>query len=90
MHAALIPPASDRVRTAGLYSKTTQEVLISPDQLENARSTVDTLIHELAHHQSGEEDLTEGHSNAITGLAARVVEYTTKGEFDAELKEAVW
>ena len=90
VHAAIIPPASDRVRTAGMYSRTTREIYIASDQLERARSTIDTVIHEIAHHTSGAEDLEEGHSQAMTYVAARVVELTSAGRFDAELKEAEW
>jgi hypothetical protein len=87
VHAAIIPPASDRVRTAGMYSRTTREVYIGSDQLERGQTTVDTVIHELAHHTSGAEDLEEGHSQTMTLIAARVVELAAKGEFDDLIKE---
>ncbi len=90
VHAAIIPPASDRVRTAGMYSRTTQEVYIASDQLEQGRNTIDTVIHEIAHHTSGAEDLEEGHSQAMTYVAARVVELTAARTFDEELKGATW
>ena len=90
VHAAIIPPASDRMRTAGLYGRTTQEVFIATDQLERARWTVDTVVHEIAHHTSGAEDGEEAHNAAMTEVAARVVEFTATRVFDEELKEAVW
>jgi len=90
VHAAIIPPASDRTRTAGLYGRTTQEVFIASDQLERARTTVDTVIHEIAHHTSGAEDGEERHNAEMTKIAARVVEETAKRTFDDQLKEAVW
>lgn len=90
VHAAIIPPASERTRTAGLYSRTTREVFISLEQLDMARTTVDTLVHELAHFTSDADDLSEAHSNEMTRLASRVVEHTSKREFDEELKEAEW
>ncbi len=90
VYAAIIPPASDRVRTAGMYSRTTREIYIASDQLERGRSAIDTVIHEIAHHTSGAEDLEEGHSQAMTDVAARVVELTAAGRFDEELKEAIW
>ena len=90
VRAAIIPPASDRVRTAGLYSRTLREIYIASDQLERARTAVDTAIHEIAHHTSGAEDLEEGHSAAMTKVAARVVEDTAGGRFDEVLKEALW
>lgn len=95
VYAAIIPPASDRVRTAGMYGTTTQAVYISLDMLYKGRDTMDTLVHELAHHrqyrQTGEaEDLTPSHAEGMTFIAARVVEETAKGAFDELLKEVVW
>jgi len=90
VHGAIIPPASDRVRTAGLYSRTTEEVFIASDQLEHGRSAVDTVIHEMAHHVSGAEDLEERHAEEMTRIAARVVEATSRGKFDDLMKEASW
>ena len=87
VHAAIIPPASDRVRTAGMYSRTMEEIYISADQLEHGRSTVDTVIHELAHHTTGAEDGEEAHNAEMTRLASQVVEATAKGYFDEFLKE---
>jgi len=90
VHAAIIPPASDRVRTAGMYSMTTQEIYLSLEQLERARATVDTIIHEIAHHTSQAEDGEKGHNADMTRKAAMVVQCTALGEFDEYLKGAVW
>jgi len=90
VHAAIIPPASDRVRTAGMYSRTTMEIYIALDQLEKGRTTVDTVIHEIAHHTSGAEDLEKAHADAMTRVAARVVEMTHARKFDDLMMEAVW
>jgi len=90
VHAAIIPPASDRMRTAGLYQTTTREVFIASDQLERARWTVDTVIHEIAHHTSGAEDGEEAHNHAMTEVAARVVEMVAAGGLDEQLRGAVW
>ena len=90
VHAAIIPPASDRVRTAGMYSRITQEIFIALDQLERGSATVDTVIHEIAHHTSGAEDLEQAHSSAMTQVAARVVKTTAAGDFDDLLREAIW
>lgn len=84
--AAIIPPASDRVRTAGMYGRTTQEVYISLEQLETGRKTIDTVIHELAHHTSGAEDLMEGHSEEMTKIAGKVVSLVSEGSFDSLIK----
>jgi hypothetical protein len=92
VYAAIIPPATDRYgeRTDGLYNKVTREIYIHLLQLERARTTVDTLIHELAHHTSGAEDGQEEFNAEMTRVAARVVESTAAREFDEELKGALW
>jgi hypothetical protein len=90
IHAAIIPPASDRVRTAGMYSRSTEEIYIGLDQLERGSSTVDTVVHELAHHTSGAEDLEEPHSAHMTRIAAQVVQLTHLGRLDEILKGVTW
>jgi len=95
VYAAIIPPASDRVRTAGIYGTTTEAVYIGLDQLYGGRTTVDTLVHELGHHreyrQTGfAEDLSQAHAEAMTDVAAGVVEDVAKGTFDELLKEVSW
>jgi len=90
VHAAIIPPASDRVRTAGMYSRATEEIFIDLSQLERGRQTVDTVIHELAHHTSGAEDLEERHSAHMTRIASFVVELTHHGKFDEMMKGITW
>jgi len=40
-YAALIPPASDRVRTAGMYGRNTQEIFIDLSQLDRGHATVE-------------------------------------------------
>ena len=95
VYAAVIPPASNRVRTAGLYGTTTGVIYINLDQLYSGRTTVDTLVHELGHHreyrQTGfAEDLSPAHAEAMTDVAARVVEDVDKGAFDDLLKEVSW
>jgi len=90
VHAAIIPPASDRVRTAGLYSRTTEEIYIDLSQLERGSPTVDTVVHELAHHTSGAEDLEERHSAHMTLIAGHVVQLTHLGKFDDLMKEVTW
>lgn len=92
VHAAIIPPASDRVRTAGMYGRTTQEVFISSEQLIRARDTVDTTVHEVAHHTSGAEDGEEAHTQELTSLAGTVVHLTANRSFDHIIgkKEFTW
>ena len=98
VHAALIPPASDRARTAGLYDMGTGEIMLHLETLEKARTTVDAMVHELGHHIAflrtedplQAEDLQPAHSEAMTYVAARVFQATIDGVFDEYAKEAVW
>lgn len=88
--AAVIPPASDRVRTAGMYGMQTQEIYIDLSTLEKGRTTVDATVHELAHHTSRAEDLMEKHSAHMTIIAGYVVQLTHAGEFDELMEEVTW
>ncbi|MDD5511977.1 MAG: hypothetical protein PHI12_14410, partial [Dehalococcoidales bacterium] len=92
VHAAVIPPASERVRTAGLYSTKTMDIYISTDQLDRGSSAVDTFIHEVAHHNSGAEDGDRSHYEAISSIAGDVVRLTAQGNYDDLLKNTdfVW
>jgi len=90
VYASIIPPASDRVRTAGMYSRNTQEIYIDLNQLNSGHNTVDTVIHEMAHHTSGAEDLTEPHSVHMTRLASYVVNITHAGDFDELMESVTW
>lgn len=91
--AAIIPPASDRVRTAGLYGTTTREIYINLPQFIHARYVVDTTIHELAHHRTqGAEDGTEEHLTMVSQVAGNVVKLTASKTFDEILQNPafVW
>lgn len=88
VYAANIPPASDRVTTAGMYSRSNHEIYISPSQLERGREAVSTTIHELAHHTSGAEDGEPEHAVEISKLANQVVAATKRGDYDWYLSGA--
>ncbi len=95
VYAAIIPPASDRVRTAGLYSLTTREVYIDMVQMPRLHNVIDTLVHELAHHRqfrrTGEaDDLTPAHMEAMQWVAADVVKITALNELDYLFREVTW
>ncbi len=87
IEAALIPSASDRVKTAGLYSQSLEEVYLSPDQLNFGHTTVDTTTHELAHHLSKAEDGGPEHQNAMAKVAEAIVKQTARGNFDDIIKK---
>jgi len=98
VYASVIPPASDRARTAGLYDMTTHEIMLHLETLERGGKTVDAMVHELGHHIAFErtndplkaEDLQPAHSEAMTYVAARVFSLASEKQFDEYLKEAVW
>ena len=90
VEAAAIPAASDRVRTAGLYSQSQREIYIAPEQLHRGRDAVDTVAHELGHHQSRAEDGDPRHQEAMDRIASSMVKVVKEGKFDALLKDVEW
>jgi len=87
IYAAVIPPASDRVRTAGLYGTKSGALYLSIDMLSKGRDAFDTLVHELGHHRqftsSGEaEDLTPSHAEAMTDIAKKLIQGLNSGDYD--------
>jgi len=98
VYAAIIPPASDRARTAGLYDMGTYEIMLHLETLEHAHDTIDAMVHELGHHVALEltndplkaEDLQPAHSEAMTYVASVVFGRAANKAYDEYLKEAVW
>jgi len=95
VYAASIPPASDRTRTAGMYSIATSEVYISMEQMPRCHRVIDTLIHELAHHRqyrsTGEaDDLTPIHMEKMQEIAAEVVKIAALSELNYMFKDVTW
>ena len=92
IHAAAIPPASDRVRTAGLYGTRTGALYLSIEMLSKGRDAFDTLVHELGHHRqyssTGEaEDLTPSHAEAMKSIADKLTQGLSSGEYDKLLRD---
>jgi len=95
VYAASIPPASDRVRTVGTYGTKNKAGYIALDSLDTGRITIDTLIHELGHHQqyqkTGEaEDLEIEHAEAMTSIAGEAVAIVGTGKLDKLLVDVAW
>lgn len=95
VYAAIIPPASDRARTGGMYGTSSQAVYVNIEQLYRARDTIDILVHELGHHvqwlRTGTaEDLVESHAEAMTLIASLIVERIAEGAYQEWLKLAEW
>ncbi|MDP2659700.1 MAG: hypothetical protein Q8R28_03105, partial [Dehalococcoidia bacterium] len=92
IEAAQIPPASQRVRTAGLYNRGTGQMYVALEQLDRGKSAIDTVIHEMAHHTSGADDGELAHAEEIKNLAGKVVASVASRKYDALLKnpEFTW
>jgi len=95
IHAAIIPPASDRVKTAGLYGTKTGSLFLSIDMLSRGRDAFDTLVHELGHHRqycgSGEaEDLTPAHAAAMKNIAEGLIQGLNSGKYNKLLVETLY
>lgn len=82
IYGAYIPPASDRVRTAGLYSTRLQEIYIAAEQLNHGKTAMDTFIHELAHHLSGAEDGEPAHYEKISYIAGQIIKLVSERRYD--------
>lgn len=78
------------VHVIGAYRIWSGVIYVTPGRLDRARSTVDTTIHELAHHESMADDGTQAHDRAIAQVSARVAEKAGTGAYDKVLVDAVW
>lgn len=75
----------------GAYKLQTGEIFITPQRLDRLRYTMNTTIHELAHHQSGADDGTRAHDNAIKRLGAQVMAEAENDKYLSEtLARCVW
>jgi hypothetical protein len=92
VHAAHIymRAAAGRKKALGLYDRNNWEVYLAPEALDRAFLTVAMLVHELGHHVSNAEDLTEEHAYGMQEVGARLMQYTSQGVFDSELREVEW
>jgi len=95
IYAAIIPPASDKVRTTGLYGTRTGTLYLSIEMLPKGRNAIDTLVHELGHHlqftSTGEaEDLTPSHAGAMKSIAEKLTQGLNSGDYDKLLVTIVY
>lgn len=67
------PDAYGRADAVGLWEHDTGRIIIKRDQLRSLKSFAGTLLHELAHARSGEEDVSRGFEEALTELLGTVV-----------------
>jgi hypothetical protein len=78
------------VRIIGAYHPWSGPIYIAPQRLGRLRFTMNTTIHELAHHQSQAGDGTLAHERAISAITDQVAAQAAAGHFDRLLVEAVW
>ena len=74
----------------GGYKLSSGPIYIAPQRLHKLSTTMNTTIHELAHHVSQSGDNTRAHNEAIKKLSAEIAEKAKKGEYDKYLNGAVW
>ena len=85
VYAAVIPAASERVKTAGLFARRTRTIYLSLDQLDKGKRAVETAIHEAAHDMSQAEDGEPKHQEQIGVIAGSVVKDVSEKKFDSIL-----
>jgi len=78
------------LKIIGAYDLGARKIYITPERLERLKSTMNTTIHELAHHDSRADDGTKKHDEAITRLTNEVTERARNGEYDELLGEVRW
>ena len=78
------------VKIIGAYRQFGGPIYIAPERLKRLSTTMNTTIHERAHHVSQADDGTRTHSRAISKITAQVAEEAQAGKYDSLLKEAVW
>jgi len=89
VYAAMIPrDPNSPSQTLGFYDPKLNEIYISLSVLDTGFQTVDVLIHELAHVDSGgASDLSKEHATSMTKVASRVFRFVSLGKFDKYLKD---
>jgi len=73
-------------RTAGYYDRVARVIVIQLEKLVSFELTLDVLIHEMGHHVSQAADLTDGHVNATTRVAAEISKMMERGWLGVELR----
>lgn len=78
------------VKIIGAYRQYGGPIYIAPERLKRLSTTMNTTIHELAHHVSQAGDGTSAHSRAIKQTSDKVAARASSGELDKYLGDAVW
>jgi len=78
------------VKIIGAYRQYGGPIYIAPERLNRLSTTMNTTIHEKAHHVSQADDGTRAHNQAIRQVTDKLVDKVNKGELDGYLSEAKW
>ena len=78
------------VKIIGAYRQYSGPVYIAPERLQKLSTTMNTCIHEIAHHVTQAGDGTKVHREGISKITARVAKEAKEGKYDSLLEEAVW
>jgi len=81
---------SDHLHIIGAYDTLGSKIYITPERLERLSTTLNTGIHELAHHQTHRDDGTREHSEAISRISKKVTAEAGWGKYDGLLRDAIW
>ena len=81
---------SNSVRIIGAYRPWSGPIYIAPQRLSHLRTTMNTTIHELGHHQAQAGDGTMAHERAISAITDQVAAQAAAGYFDHLLAGALW
>jgi len=80
----------NHVKILGAYRCPTGPIFINPERLTKLRWTINTTIHELAHHRSQAGDGTRLHDSYIGKVTHEVTTIAESGKIDDHLTGAVW
>jgi len=78
------------VEIIGAYRLNRGPIYIVPQRLERLNTTMNTCIHELAHHETQAADGTIAHDEAVARITVQVAKNAEEGKYDSLLKNALW
>jgi len=81
---------TDHVKILGAYRSPFGPIYINPGRLTKLRWTINTTIHELAHHRSQAGDGTKLHDSYIGKVTHEVTEIAENGGLDDRLIGVEW
>ncbi|MHA1756629.1 MAG: ATP-binding protein, partial [Promethearchaeota archaeon] len=59
--------------SAGIWDSENEQIVIKRNQLKSVKSYAGTLLHEIAHAQSGASDISEGFENELTSIIGLIL-----------------